>query len=112
LFLESLQKFSKAFFSPKKTAACNQPFVIVQNFAKRKRKKLRLRLLQGFLFEYFAKKFTKKSMDFGLGSPDLERLICRSPNITSIRKQFDYPAVAQSGYFLLWMVVSVARPQK
>jgi hypothetical protein len=51
-------------------------------------------------------------MDFGLGSPDLERLICRSPNITGIRKQFDYPAVAQSGYVLLWMVVSVARPQK
>jgi len=36
-------------------------------------------------------------MDFGLGSLDLERLICRSPNTSSIRKQFDYGAVAKSG---------------
>jgi hypothetical protein len=64
---------------------------------KGREKKLRLRLLEKFLFEYFGKKITKNSMDFGLGSPDLERLICRSPNISSIRKQFDYPAVAKSG---------------
>jgi len=63
---------------------------------KGREKKLGL-LLEGFLFEYFAKKFNKKSMDFGLGSPDLERPIWRSPNISNIRKQFDYLAASKSG---------------
>jgi hypothetical protein len=98
LFLESLQKFPKnIFFTQKEQLLVTGLLLLCKILPKGREKKLRLLLLQGVLFEYFGKKFNKKSMDFGLGSPDLERLIWRPPNISSIRKQFDYPAVAKSG---------------
>jgi hypothetical protein len=97
LFLESLQKFLKnIFFTQKEPLLVTGLLLLCKILPKGREKKLGL-LLQGFLFEYFGKNFNKKSMDFGLGSPDLERLIWMSPNISSIRKQFDYPAVAKSG---------------
>jgi hypothetical protein len=93
-----LLKFPKdIFFTQKESLHVTSLLLLCKILPKAREKKLSLRLLQGFLFEYFGKKFTEKSMDFGLGSLDLERLICRSPNTSSIRKQFDYGAVAKSG---------------